>query len=234
MRRLRLSPGLAAQHRRLDADTYDDVYVVGDVHGCRPELEALLAKLDPSDDDLVVFVGDLVRRGPATPRVVDLVRETPNFHTVRGNNEEKLLRGTKTETDLSTDALRWLRAQPAVISWDDQLVVHAGVDPTTPLADHTLDTVQNVESVASDGDGRPFWWERYQGPWRVFFGHKVLAGPLVGDHAVGLDTGCVYGGSLTAYDCTRERTVSVDAEVTYEDRPAHKFLEATAAAPTQY
>ena len=43
------------RHVRLDTDEYEKVYVVGDVHGCPKELEALLSKLSVSDDDAVVF-----------------------------------------------------------------------------------------------------------------------------------------------------------------------------------
>jgi serine/threonine protein phosphatase 1 len=221
----RFAKGIEAQHRRIDRGAYDDVYVVGDVHGCRPTLEALIEELDPGDDDLVVFVGDLVRRGPDDHGVVELVRETPNFVAVRGNNEEKLIRGRRETDDLTPSDLRWLRSLPLVVSWDETLVVHGGVDPRKPLSEQTLTDLQNTESVAPDGEGRPYWWDVYDGPDRVFFGHKVLGTPLVSDAAVGLDTGCVYGGSLSAYDCAADRVVSVEAEATHKDRRPEKFLD---------
>jgi serine/threonine protein phosphatase 1 len=220
-----LSPGVEAQRRRIDADAYDDLYVVGDVHGCRAAAERLLAELAPSIDDLVVFVGDLVRRGPDSHGVVELIRSTPNAISIRGNNEEKIVTGRRPPENLTLDDIRWLRSLPAVVSWEDTLVVHGGIDPRRALADHSLDDVQNTESLAPDGDGRPFWWEEHDGPERVFFGHKVLRRPYVGEFAVGLDTGCVYGGSLTAYDCTRDRTVSVEASRAYKERPPEKFLD---------
>jgi len=43
-----------------------------------------------------------------------------------------------------------------------------------------------------------FWTNHWRGPERVIFGHTVLDKPLVSEHAVGIDTGCVFGGLLTA------------------------------------
>jgi serine/threonine protein phosphatase 1 len=219
------SPGVEAQHRRIDRTEYDDVYVVGDVHGCADAAERLLDALDPSPSDLVVFVGDLVRRGPDSPGVVDLVRSRPYCTAIRGNNEEKIVEGRRPAEGLSSEDIRWLRSLPVALSWGDHLVVHGGVHPTRSRDSHTVDDVQNMESIAPDGDGRPFWWERYDGDEHVYFGHKVLERPYLGAHATGLDTGCVYGGALTAYDCTRGETVSVDAERAYKHRAPEKFLD---------
>jgi serine/threonine protein phosphatase 1 len=55
------SSAVASRHTRLDATAYDTIYAVGDVHGCIAELRTLWDRLNPTADDLVVFVGDLVR-----------------------------------------------------------------------------------------------------------------------------------------------------------------------------
>ena len=214
---------VAAQHRRIDADEWDDIYVVGDVHGCLRELETLVERIDPSDDDLLVFVGDLVRKGPDSKGVVDLVRESENMVTVRGNNEEKLLRGTKTLPELSHDDLAWIRSLPVALSFEDALVVHGGVDPRRPLTDHDVDDLLEMRSLSS-GYERPFWWERHDGPRTVFFGHTPLERPVLCDYAVGLDTGCVYGGSLTAYGWYDGTVLELEADRTVEHRPASKFV----------
>jgi serine/threonine protein phosphatase 1 len=199
-------PDVAGQHLRLDLDSWDDAYVVGDVHGCRESLDRLLSTLDVGDDDLVVFVGDLIRKGPDSAGVVELLRQSPNMYSVRGNNEEKVLRGEKAVDGLDGDDREWLRSLPVAIALDENLVVHAGVDPRKPLADHTVDDLQNVRSLSPAGGYEgPFWYERYEGPPRVFFGHTVLERPVEREWAVGLDTGCVYGGSLTAYDLRNDR-----------------------------
>jgi len=219
-----LDAALGDAHRRIDVDAWANVYVVGDVHGCLTELEALLDRLSPADDELVVFVGDLVRKGPDSAGVIERVRSQPNVLTVRGNNEEKLLRGEKSVDGLDDDDRSWLADQPVAISWDGGLVVHAGVDPRKPLAQHTVDDVQNVRELG-DGDYEPpFWYDAYDGDTRVFFGHTPLDAPVVRPGAVGLDTGCVYGGTLTAYDRRRDRFVSVTPDRTVQERPARKFV----------
>src|SRR5688500_18400568 len=64
--------------------------IVGDVHGCREELDALLDKVGFATGDRLIFVGDLVARGPASLGVLDIARRTGAV-IVRGNHEEKLL-----------------------------------------------------------------------------------------------------------------------------------------------
>ncbi|MEA5389610.1 hypothetical protein VB773_22810 [Haloarculaceae archaeon H-GB2-1] len=64
----------------------------------------------------------------------------------------------------------------------------------------------------------------------MFFGHKVLSEPYVEDDAVGLDTGCVYGGALTAYDCGRDRILTLDADRAHTARASEKFTDPYAAS----
>ena len=81
-----------------DAGTYgcDRLVVVGDVHGCIEELAELSAAVGLTDKDLLVFVGDLVDRGPASAAVAEAVRDLclyrPGTYCVLGNHEEKHVR----------------------------------------------------------------------------------------------------------------------------------------------
>lgn len=214
------------EHLHVDERAWDDIYVLGDVHGCLREFEAMIDRLGVTGDDLVVVVGDLVRKGPDSAGVVDRVRSADNVVTVRGNNEEKFLTGEKDRTDagLSEDHVAWIAAQPAAISFGDALVVHGGVDPRKGLDEHTLTELQNTRSLVS-GYERPFWWDVYDGPRTVFFGHTPLAAPVLREHAVGLDTGCVYGNQLTAYDYRTGDLHVVEPGQTHEERAASKFVE---------
>jgi hypothetical protein len=71
-----------------------------------------------------------------------------------------------------------------------------------------------------DGEGRPWWYEDYQGDELVLFGHTPSpvprawrrGGKLV---ALGLDTGCVYGGLLTAYCPEADEFLTVKARRAY-------------------
>lgn len=207
---LTFSPEVAPQHCRLDRSAWETVYVIGDVHGCYDRLRALLAELDPSAEDLLMFVGDLVRKGPDSARALEFVRDHDNAVSVRGNNEEKLATGRAEEPDLSAEDIAFCRSLPVAISLDDALVVHGGVDTRKPLAAQSASDLLTTRAIPPEnGYDGPFWFDRYDGPPRVFFGHTVLDAPLVTEDAVGLDTGCVYGGTLTAYDLDTGETVSV-------------------------
>jgi serine/threonine protein phosphatase 1 len=221
----KFSDDVEPHHTRLNAADYDDIYIVGDVHGSLAELESLLDRLALGADDLVVFVGDLVRKGPYSPQVLDLVRERENLRSVRGNNEQKIVRGDKEPDWLRPGDRAYMESLPVAISFGDALVVHGGVDPSRPLDDHTVEELLTMRAPAGDGYDGPFWYESYEGPQRVFFGHTVHDRPMVSPDAVALDTGCVYGGTLTAYDYRTDSLISVDPVVTHEDRSDSKFVD---------
>jgi predicted phosphodiesterase len=65
--------------------------VIGDVHGCLRELEALLERVRPGGGDALWFAGDLVNRGPDSAEVVRLVRGL-GARTVMGNHDHKHVR----------------------------------------------------------------------------------------------------------------------------------------------
>ena len=67
-------------------------FIIGDVHGMLPEITSLIDTLNPTSDDTVVFVGDLVDKGDDSAGVVRFVRElaqTHNVVVVEGNHEDK-------------------------------------------------------------------------------------------------------------------------------------------------
>lgn len=212
-------------HRRLDATQWKNIYVVGDVHGCVDALDRLLERIDPDQSTLLVFVGDLVRKGPDSAGVVRRVREMDNALSVRGNNEAKLIRGEKSLPELSSADMKYLESLPTAISWDESLVVHGGVDHRKPISEHTVNELLTMRSLDAEGGyTRPYWFEQRCERPRVFFGHTVLEKSFETDTAVGLDTGCVYGGTLTAYDCRRSRFVSVELETTHVARSSDSIV----------
>ena len=75
------------------------IFAIGDIHGCRKELDYLLKHLESkeklSDEDLVVFIGDYIDRGPDSKGVIDLLLEFqqdyPDTIFLKGNHEDMLL-----------------------------------------------------------------------------------------------------------------------------------------------
>ncbi|MBD3276624.1 MAG: hypothetical protein GF372_15015, partial [Candidatus Marinimicrobia bacterium] len=61
-------------------------YVIGDVHGCLPELNQLLNLLDYSESDHIIFVGDLINKGPDSRGVLELV-DSIGAEVIKGNKE---------------------------------------------------------------------------------------------------------------------------------------------------
>jgi len=220
----RFGEAVAPLHRRFDVESFEDIYVVGDVHGCIDELRDLLDVLDPGDDDLVVFVGDLVRKGPDSEAVLELVASAPSMVSVRGNNEQKFIDGEEPAERLG-ERFDHVASMPAAVSFGDALVIHGGVDPRLTLEEHALvDLLETRAIPAENGYDGPFWFELHEGPPQVLFGHTVLEDPVDREWAVGLDTGCVHGRELTAYDYRAGEFLSVPARETYEPRDPAKVV----------
>lgn len=189
---------------------------VGDIHGCRRELEALLDKLAFGSDDRLICVGDLVVRGPDPDGTLDLLANT-GARSVRGNHEDRLLRIRKGGLAITDGAqqecmsrlrerhFQMLESLPLWIELPEHntCVVHAGIVPSVLLRDQNPRTLMYVRTL--DGGGQPLerrdgklWGDVYAGPRHIVFGHNALSEPQMHRFATGLDTGAVYGGALTA------------------------------------
>ena len=210
--------------------------IVGDVHGCRSELEALLDRVAFASGDRLVFVGDLVARGPDSLGVLDVARRTGAV-VVRGNHEQKLLdwrnartawlRGAaaakppigKMHRDIarSLRPVDWKLLETAPFFFDmpehGACVVHAGLMPGLGIDAQSPRTLMRIRTVRvpsrpsrargkeKRGGGKDtdvLWGAVYAGPPQVVFGHNAAPGLQLHPWATGLDTGCVYGGQLTA------------------------------------
>lgn len=107
----------------------------------------------------------------------------------------------------------FLKGHQAGQNW---LIVHAGIFPgvtVEEMSPQTLSRLRRLEGLP----GSPYWYEAWNGPELVLFGHTPATLPrtrFYGEHlvALGLDTGCVYGGCLTAYCLEDESMARVDAK----------------------
>jgi hypothetical protein len=214
-------------------------FFIGDVHGCSQELSQLLAVLALGPEDEVLFAGDLFDRGPDPLGVLDLV-EQYGSRSVMSNHEDYLLhalekvgRGVPFETrheyvirclrQVAPQADRFhafLRALPLFRRGPGWLLVHAGIDPDRGAEASDRETLLNVRAWPKDQLQAPQWYESYTGSELVVFGHNARRQAVMHRHegtlvAVGLDTGCVYGGKLTAFHLEQERLIQVDAARDY-------------------
>jgi Calcineurin-like phosphoesterase len=206
--------------------------VVGDIHGCYDELLDLLEKVGFAPEDRLVSVGDLVVKGEKNREVLDLFRSDARFSSVLGNHDRAVLRALRGEraglkasqekcaAELGPDAARYadfLGALPLLLDLGSHVVVHAGVRPGVALAGQEPDDLVELRTLGPDRasrEGVP-WYELYDGPQTVLFGHWPASPPRRGPRALGLDTGCVYGYQLTAYVVEEDALVSVPARRAY-------------------
>jgi hypothetical protein len=196
---------------------------VGDIQGCREQLEDLLAKVGfVRGADRLLPVGDVVRKGPDSPGTVALLMQL-GAEPVLGNHDLHCLRKRELREPRQHD---WLASQPYVRVFDDVILVHGGLHPAwdeaklAHLDEQERDYAVNVRYCDAAGSrppedwpppGPPYrpWDDFYTGPKRVVFGHWARRGLVVRRQCVGLDTGCVYGGTLAAWIAEEDRIVQV-------------------------
>jgi diadenosine tetraphosphatase ApaH/serine/threonine PP2A family protein phosphatase len=209
--------------------------VIGDIHGCFDELTDLLELLELRADDRVVAVGDLIVKGEKNREVLDLFIDDERFSSVIGNHDRALrqcwrgepIRLTKAQkkasAELAVDLERYanyLKSLPYMIDLDSHLVVHAGVRPGVPLKHQMASDLTEMRTMGANPSRRKGvpWYDVYRGRKTVLFGHWPAKEPRRASRAIGLDTGCVYGGRLTAFLLESNQLLSVPARRCYDGR----------------
>jgi hypothetical protein len=208
--------------------------VVGDIHGCYDELMELLDEAEFERKDRVVSVGDLISKGPKSREVLELFMTDGRFSTVIGNHDLTLrrrwsgedveLKAAQKETHKELKGEKdkyatFLNTLPFIIDLDTHLVVHAGLRPNVELHSQTTGDLTRIRTLGPDREseeGTP-WYHVYNGEKTVLFGHWPAEEPRRGPRAIGLDTGCVYGHTLTAYIIETDEFVSVKAKRAYDE-----------------
>lgn len=211
-------------------------FAVGDIHGCRQLLEELFSRISPDpQQDTVLILGDFINRGPDSRGTIDLLLQLReryrNFIILRGNHEQMMLDyldgrdrdfflivgGRETLVSYGVDPLvevdpnSWLPTEhrslltdlPTLYENEHGIYVHAGLQPGVHLSQQSTEWLLWVrdEFINSPDDfGKP-----------VVFGHTPFADPLLTANKIGIDTGAVYGGSLSCLVLPDFKFVSVSA-----------------------
>jgi hypothetical protein len=221
--------------------------LVGDIHGCRDELEMLLDYVGFVRGDRLIAVGDLIVRGPDPCGSLDVLYAA-GARAVRGNHEDRVLRAIDGEREAAGDAqkaaikalrkrdIAWIRQLPLWIDLPEHglRVVHAGVVPGLPIERQDPRALMYMRCLSPSGEpverrGDALWGKAYEGPPHIVFGHNALPDPQIHAASTGIDTGAVYGGSLTAMvlrdgerppppEARRDVLVSIRARRRYADR----------------
>jgi protein phosphatase len=232
--------------------------LIGDVHGCREELEELLDKLGYAwredrpkhpDGRTLVFLGDLTDRGPDSVGTVYLVHRLWRAGVALiapGNHDDKLLRYlrghhvqlrhgiettvaefralTPTEQQHFRATLEAMfgEAVPYLVLDQGRLVVAHGGIRADMIGDRSRRTIDFVLYGDTTGrttpEGLPErrdWAASYRGEPLVVYGHTPVPQAVLRNNTINIDTGCVFGGKLTAFRYPERAVVQVDANQTY-------------------
>jgi protein phosphatase len=266
-------------NRRNEQGPFD---IIGDVHGCYCELVELLNALgytvqqDPTKprgdctvippatgDDKgprrLVFLGDLVDRGPDSPAVLRLVMRLcaeGQALCVPGNHDIKLYRHLKGEHVKPTHGLECTLEQLAheppefrqqvsefiyslvshyVFHGGRLVVAHAGMREemqgrgSSRVRDFALFGETTGETDEYGLPVRYNWASEYRGQAVVVYGHTPVPEPQWLNATINIDTGCVFGGRLTALRYPELQLVFVPARETYA-QPARPISQTYLAA----
>jgi len=209
--------------------------IIGDVHGCHKELKKLLkeVKADPGEDR-IIFIGDLINKGPSSRGVWELFQEV-NGVSIMGNHELSMLMLAEGKLHKHSKYFDKLRKEfgsrfdafvedvhqwPLWLEDQDLMMVHGGLVPG--LHPDQTDPWHLVSIRTWDGEGHdlkdernPPWFDLYEGEDLVVFGHWAALGGLNRPKVIGIDTGCVYGGELTCLILPERTFVRVKAQKQY-------------------
>ena len=194
---------LAALLTRVDLGADDDLVMVGDLVVRGPDPSGVIA--------LVREHGGRSVRGNHEHRLLTwrALHQGETHGAELSPQDLKVMKSKglkRTARLLSDEDWAYLEALPLTLPLPchEAAVVHAGVLPGLPLEAQTARTLLYLRAL--DEAGRPIeerdcgtpWGARYTGPPHIVFGHYAQSQPQLHPWATGIDTGCVYGGRLTA------------------------------------
>lgn len=194
-------------------------FIIGDVHGCYDELLDLLDKAGLNSDDQIICIGDMVDRGMKSAEALNFFRTTPGVASIQGNHERKHARSFRGEIEPAASqaitrlqigeadypaAVAYMDGLPRYLDLPDALLVHGFWEPGVPLEEQRETVIVGTmtgENYLKDNGIWP-WYEYYDGGKPLVVGHRDYSDgrmqPFVyQDRVYGIDSRCVYGGSLT-------------------------------------
>lgn len=195
---------------------------IGDIHGAASQLEEVLASIRLTQDDILIFLGDYIDRGPRIVDTLDIISSTieefPNTVLLMGNHEEMMLTsfgdkrlwlangGNITVADFQAKGKevgdynhlwdRLVYTHKEVTEARNYYFSHAGWQPHLNLEEQYGDVTEANVWGRSHLNSPNKWTDG-----TAVFGHTPYVEPVVRNNMIGIDTGaCFEGGRLTAVE----------------------------------
>jgi serine/threonine protein phosphatase 1 len=198
--------------------------LIGDIHSCSREFKELLNLVAPTAEDQLVLLGDLLNKG-ADPEGVLEIYESISCICLKGNHDLNHLEAMQGKAKATQESLRtrklmskpaykrYLEAvayMPSFLESPDYIAVHGALVSGLPLDQQPNKVLTGKTTL------EPSWKDHLDWNRPLVVGHKrysiVPSNPcIIEGKFYGIDTGCVYGGSLTALIMPEGRIIQVKA-----------------------
>ena len=213
---------------------YSRIFAIGDIHGESKTLKDLLALIEPSKNDLLVFLGDYINRGSDSKGVIDTLlalKTTTNCRFIMGNHDEMLLAALSGGNDnikffkkfgqstidsykLNFESRNFPRDHALFfadledyVESDKHIFVHASVEPLKPMLDQDTKALRwtRISEMRKSS-----FFPHLSGK-HLICGHEADLCVREYDSVTCIDTGCGLkeGGSLTAFEVKSRKATSV-------------------------
>ena len=206
-----------------------ETILIGDIHGCSREFSALLDHVSPRRDDKLILLGDLVNKGPDPVGVLKIFASL-DCVCLLGNHDFDHLKckggaSPKAESIVTKQLippvlyekfLNEVARMPPLFESPDLIAVHGGLLNGVALSEQPIEVMTGDRNLPSD------WKDEIVLDRPLVAGHKRYGSDpavpfIVEGKFYGLDTGCVYGGCLTALRMPSGTLAQVRAERVYSD-----------------
>lgn len=206
------------------------IYAIGDIHGCFEKLEQLFKIITLEEDDEIIFLGDYIDRGPDSKEVIDFIinlkfKKKDKVVCLKGNHEKMFLDFLKGENIdvffanggretiksysqsgsfyLPAEHLDFFRNLRLYYETENYLFVHAGIAPNRAITEQLEDDLLWIRGE--------FIYANLNIGKKIIFGHTPSRNflPYFDSDKIGIDTGAVYGGFLTAIKLPEEKIFQV-------------------------
>jgi len=202
--------------------------IYGDVHGCYKSLKALRKEINPKKNDIEVCVGDVITKGENSIKVLDYLIKKNIKSVLGNHEDKLLryLKHTKSKkknpivlnddeqeivSQLTKEHIKYLQNMPYFVKHKKITILHGGIlnhfdldnlserEMQLVLRLRYLDKNCHYISYSKENNRSVFWADLYDGnQGYIVYGHRWTKEVQTSSHAIGIDTGCVYGNKLSA------------------------------------